>query len=161
MDELATEIRKRLDDYFVAFASQSAARVVAFYKPDAFITVHQLGADRSGKGGKGKDVTAWVGGVGGALIRGSLPAKLMMAVAFRRLAKQGYDHSVLKLHGVKRLSPDTAQARFDFDRVNRAGNVFESSSALYAFEKRASEWFITELWLFDEPPASLDLTGFA
>lgn len=60
-----------------------------------------------------------------------------------------------------RLGPATAQARFDFDRVDRAGKILESSCALYAFEKIGTDWFITEVWLFDEPTASLDLSGFA
>ncbi len=61
MDELAAEIRLRIEDYSAAFSSKSPARVRTLYKPDSLITLHQLGGDRTGKGGAGKDITAFLG----------------------------------------------------------------------------------------------------
>ena len=162
MDDLARELQTWFGkEYSAAFSRRSMARILDFYKPAALITFHQLGGDRSGAGGSGKTLTIFTGSVFGALIRRALPARLMLRVLFRRLAKQGYDHSIISVAGIQpgetRSGPSHVKVLFTFDRIDRAGKTFESSAAIYRVERIGSAWLISECWLFDSiasPPGS-------
>jgi hypothetical protein len=160
IDELATWGRA----YAAAFSSGHTDKVLPFYKPNGYVTFHQLGGDRTGKGGAGKDITAYTGSALGALVRGKLPARLMLWAVFRRLAKQGYDHSLLTVHGMRAAPVSrTIDVLFTFERVDKAGSVFESSAAVYRLEGEQTSWVIAEVWLFDSiasAPASVEVASF-
>ena len=161
---LVRELKTRFaEDYVAAFSSRSPARVISFYKPDARVTFHQLGRS----GARGRSFTVFTGSTLGALLRRALPARLVLRLLFRQLAKRGYDHSVLSIVGVKRPEshpgPPSVEILLTFERIDRAGAIFESSAAVYRVEQHGSTWFISEGWLFDsiaDAPPSLGIDRF-
>lgn len=150
------------DAYAAAFSAKDVGKVLPFYKPNAVLTFHQYGGDLSGKGGAGGDVSAYTGGAVAALLRGKLPAALMLSVVFKRLKKRGYHRSTVSLKGT-RVDGDRTLAWIEFERFTTTGALLEKSQAVYRVERAGEGWCISEAWLFDSPeqaPSSLALDRF-
>lgn len=161
--DLVAELARWSEEYVAAFSTKSATAAIAFYKQDACITFHQLGADRSGGAGTARDLSAYTGSTFGALRRRLIPGRLMLWVLFRRLAKRNYDRSTIAIRAVRRRSVTSVDVLLTFERLDRTGHVFESSAAVYRLDRTSSSWAIAEAWLFDSidaPPRGLDLQGF-
>ena len=85
------ESRKCLEeDYAQAFSSKEPQQVMGQFVSDSELSFHQLGQDKSGKGGKGKTIRVHTGSLWKSLAKGRMPASIMLAIVFRRLAKFNY-----------------------------------------------------------------------
>lgn len=150
---LATEeIRKFLEeDYAQAFSSRQPRLVLEQFASNTGLLFHQLGEDKSGKGGKGKTVRVHTGSPLKALAKGRMPASMMLAIVFRRLAKSDYDRSVIQLIEVQGSFEGIVHAMVRWDRRDSEGEVFEQGYSVLKLDGAEGRWKIKEGWTLDDP----------
>ena len=150
---LETEgIRKFLEeDYAEAFSSRQPRLVMEQFASDTELLFHQLGQDKSGKGGKGKTVRVHTGSPWKALMKGRMPASMMLAIVFRRLAKFNYQRSIIELSEVVNSRDGLPVALVRWERQCDQGNVFEGGYSVLKLDSSEGRWKITEGWTLDEP----------
>ena len=112
---------------------------------------HQLGQDKSGKGGKGKTVRVHTGSLLKALAKGRMPASVMLAIVFRRLAKSDYDRSVIQLIEVQGSFEGSVHTMVRWDRRDSEGEVFEEGYSVLKLDGADGRWKIKEGWTLDDP----------
>ena len=146
------EIRKFLEeDYARAFSSKQPRLVLGQFAPDSELLFHQLGQDKSGKGGKGKTVRVHTGSFWKALAKGRMPASLMLAIVFRRLAKLKYHRSIIALVEVVNSKCGFPFALVRWERHCEQGDVFEKGYSVLKLDSSTGHWKITEGWTLDAP----------
>lgn len=146
------EIRKFLEeDYAEAFSSKKPRQVLSQFASDTELLFHQLGQDKSGKGGKGKTVRVHTGSLWKALAKGRMPAWLMLTIVFRRLAKSDYDRSTIKLIQLHGLIEESLHAMVRWHRLDSRGAVFEEGYSVLKLDRTDGVWKIKEGWTLDDP----------
>jgi hypothetical protein len=155
IETLWADIQHRLCvDYARAFSQRDVAALRDIYCPNSVVTLHQLGRSKSGRAGKGKTIAIDTGSLLTALLRWRIPATLAVKAMFRRLEKQGYDHSEINLLAIADLSavggPPRARANCSFERFRGDGESYEKGFALYNLAKIDGAWRITEIWTYDD-----------
>ncbi|MEN1727477.1 MAG: hypothetical protein AAGJ52_03465 [Pseudomonadota bacterium] len=163
-ETLQAELEARLcGDYARAFSERDVAALASIYRPNSVVIFHQLGEDKSGRGGKGKDVALYNGSMLAALLRLTIPASLGARTLFKRLRKRDYGHSTIQLLAFEDLSTagqHRARVNCSFERFRRNGDSLETGYGLYLMEKIDGLWRISEIWIYDDinaPPAELQL----
>ena len=146
------EIRKFLEeDYARAFSSRQPRLVLEQFASDTELLFHQLGQDKSGKGGKGKTVRVHTGVLWKALAKGRMPASMMLAIVFRRMAKLNYHRSIIELFDGVNSSCGFPFALVRWERHCYQGNVFERGYSVLKLDSSEGRWKIAEGWTLDEP----------
>ena len=146
------EIRKFLEeDYPQAFSSKEPRQVMGEFASDSELSSHQLGLDKSGKGGKGKTVRVHTGSLWKSLAKGRMPASIMLAIVFRRLAKFNYHRSTIELSEVVNSRGGFPVALVRWERHCDQGNVFERGDSVLKLDSSEGRWKIAEGWTLDEP----------
>ncbi len=146
------EIRKFLEeDYAQAFSSKEPRQVMGEFVSDSELSFHQLGLDKSGKGGKGKTVRVHTGSLWKSLAKGRMPASIMLAIVFRRLAKFNYHRSTIELSEVVNSRGGFPVALVRWERHCDQGNVFERGYSVLKLDSSEGRWKIAEGWTLDEP----------
>lgn len=122
-----------------------------YFNVSLYTAIHQLGLDKSGKGGKGKTVRVHTGSLWKSLAKGRMPASIMLAIVFRRLAKFNCHRSTIELSEVVNSRGGFTVALFRWERHCDQGNVFERGYSVLKLDSSEGRCKIAEGWTLDEP----------
>ena len=145
------------------FSQLDAAGWVSFFVDNKVVTIIQHSQDMSGKGGKGKNIRIYNGSLLGALFRRAYPAKSMAKKVMKRMVKNGYDNSKMKLIGIQVLDDGVVNSLAYIERLDKTGNVYEKSFAIYRLVEINEIYYIQNMELFEDlnnPPEGMDLKDY-
>ena len=80
-----------------------------------------------------------------------MPASVMLAIVFRRLAKSDYDRSVIQLIEVQGSFEGSVHTMVRWDRRDSEGEVFEEGYSVLKLDGADGRWKIKEGWTLDDP----------
>lgn len=139
------------EDYAQAFSSKQPQQVLDQFVADGELRFHQLGQDKSGKGGQGKIIYVHTGSTIKALSKGQMPAWMMLGIVFWRLAKSHYDRSTIELMEVQGPLEGFVWAMIRWERWDSEGVVFENGYSVLKLNNVKGRWKINEGWTLDTP----------
>lgn len=160
---LWSELQERLCiDYAQAFTDRDVAALSQIYQPHSVVRFHQLSQGKSSTQQTFQTIAIYTGSLLGALLRLKLPASLAARVMFRRLGRQGYHHSEIRLLAIEDVSEAgllRARANCSFERYRNDGEAYEKGYGLYSLVKIGGAWRIAEAWIYDAIDAAPSQLG--
>ena len=156
---MANNRKKNDQDLKQDFSTKNTIGYLNYFKPNSKINIYQFGNDVSGKKGPGKTIKIYNGNIFSSLIRGRIPAKIMVKTLFKRLSKQNYKNSEIYLLGIQK-NDNELKAYMRFERYNKSNEMYLSAKGLYSLINIDQKWYITEMSTFDDNQKSDVLVNF-